>query len=100
MSVLVITKVRADTTAFQKALANRASEFEAVATRARGAGAKHHRFGIGDGYVMVVDEWDSVEEFQGFFSDPELQAFIGSVGGEPGEPEIMAADAIHSPDEF
>ena len=26
------------------------------------------------------DEWESVEHFQQFFGNPELQAFIGSVG--------------------
>jgi hypothetical protein len=28
---------------------------------------------------VLVDEWESVEQFQQFFSNPELQAFIGGV---------------------
>ena len=63
-------------------------------------GGLHHRFGIGDGYVLIVDERESVEQFQTFMSDPDLQAFIGSVGGAPEPPEIIVAQAISSPDEF
>ena len=58
------------------------------------------RFGIGDGYVLVVDEWESVEDFQKFMADPDLQAFIGSVGGAPVPPEVIVAEAITSPDQF
>ena len=49
---------------------------------------------------MVVDEWESVEHFQQFFSNPELQAFIGSVGAAPAPPELTVAEAVASPDEF
>jgi len=47
------------------------------------AGGLHHRFGIGDSFIVIVDEWKSVDHFQKFFGDPDLQAFIGSVGGAP-----------------
>jgi hypothetical protein len=33
-------------------------------------------------------------------SDPDLQAFIGSVGAAPEPPEVIVAQAISSPDEF
>jgi hypothetical protein len=100
MSVLVTAKVSGDTDAFRKALSERGSEFEEIAARARGVGAIHHRFGIGDGYVLVVDEWQSADEFEKFFGDPELQAFIGTVGGHPTQPEITMTEAVSSPDEF
>ncbi len=48
----------------------------------------------------MVDEWESVEQFQAFMANPDLQAFIGSVGGAPVPPEIIVAEAITSPDEF
>jgi quinol monooxygenase YgiN len=48
----------------------------------------------------VVDEWESVEQFQAFMANPDLQAFIGSVGGAPVPPEVIVAEAITSPDEF
>lgn len=100
MSVLVVTKVSGDTGKFREALASRAGEFANVADRAKAVGAIHHRFGIGDGYVLVVDEWESAEQFEKFFSGPDLQAFIGSVGGAAAPPEIILTEAIRSADEF
>lgn len=100
MSVLIITKVQGDTAKFSQALTDRASEFNEIAQRARAAGAIHHQFGIGDGYVLVVDEWETAEAFQNFFSDPDLQAFIGSVGGAAAPPEITIGTATKSADQF
>lgn len=100
MSVLVIAKLQGDTVKFRQALADRGDEFAKVVDSARAAGAIHHRFGIGDGFVMVEDEWDSAEHFQQFFADPSLQAFIASVGAAPAPPEVIVADAVNSADQF
>ena len=100
MSVLVVIKVSADTDAFQKALADRADEFVAVRDRAIERGAIHHRFGIGDGFVLVVDEWETKEGFEQFFGDPTMQEFVASIGGTPAPPEITFSEALPSADEF
>jgi hypothetical protein len=100
MSVLIVAKFQGDTDMFRQALAERADEFVKIAENARAAGAIHHRFGVGDGCVVVVDEWESVEQFQQFFSDPELQAFIGSTGASAGPPEIIVSEAVSSSDQF
>jgi quinol monooxygenase YgiN len=100
MSVLVIAKFQGDTAKFRQSLTDRASEFETISDQSRAAGGIHHRFGIGDGFVLVVDEWESVEKFQQFFANPELQAFIGSIGADPGPPEITIAEAVASPDQY
>ena len=100
MSVLVIGKFQGDTAKFSQALTDRAGEFAKIADMAKAAGGVHHRFGIGDGFVVMVDEWDSVEQFQQFFSDSDLQAFIGSVGAAPAPPEITVAEAVSSPDQY
>ena len=100
MSVLVIGKFQGDTAAFRQALTDRAGEFEKITEGSRAAGAIHHRFGIGDGFVVLVDEWETVEQFQQFFSNPDLQAFIGSVGAAPAPPETTITEAIASPDQF
>jgi quinol monooxygenase YgiN len=100
MSVLVTGKFHGDTAKFRQALADRAGEFEKIAEMARTAGGIHHRFGVGDGFVVIVDEWASTEQFQQFFAQPDLQAFIGSVGADPAPPEITVSEAISSPDEF
>jgi hypothetical protein len=100
MSVLVIGKFHGDTDKFRQSLAERAGEFAKISDMARAAGGVHHRFGIGDGFVVIVDEWETVGQFQQFFSDPDLQAFIGSVGAAPAPPEITIAEAVTSPDQY
>jgi quinol monooxygenase YgiN len=100
MSVLVIAKIQGDTAKFRKSLADRSDEFAKIVNDSKAAGAIHHRFGMGDGFVLVQDEWDSAEHFQQFFSDPSLQAFIASVGGAPAPPEVIVCEAVKSSDEF
>jgi hypothetical protein len=100
VSMLIIAKFQGDTGKFRQALVDRAAEFEKYGAAGRAAGAIHHRFGVGDGFVVVIDEWESVEHFERFFSSPELQAFIGEIGAEPGPPEMIIAEAVPSPDEF
>jgi hypothetical protein len=100
MSVLITGKFEGDTGKFRQALVDRADEFTKITDRARTVGAIHHRFGIGDGFVMIVDEWESADDFQRFFADPELQAFIGSVGAAPAPPEITVTEAVASSDQF
>jgi hypothetical protein len=101
MSVLVTIRFAGDTALFRRALTDRKDEFAAIAGRARGKGGVHHRFGVGDGFVLVVDEWESVGSFQAFFGDPQLQTFIGSVGADTsGPPEITIAEATDSPDAY
>lgn len=101
MSVLITGKMTGDVAAFRKALDDRADEFATWADKARSGGAIHHRFGLGDGFVMVIDEWGSAEQFEAFFGDPELQAFVASAGGDPSAPpEITVTEAVSSVDEF
>jgi hypothetical protein len=100
VSVLIIGKFQGDTAKFGQALADRADEFVKIADMARAAGAIHHRFGIGGGFVVIVDEWDSAGHFQQFFSNPDLQAFIGSAGAAPEPPELTIVEAVASPDQF
>jgi hypothetical protein len=100
MSVLVVVKVSGDTTAFHQALADRADEFVAVKERAEQNGAIHHRFGVGEGFVLAVDEWETAEAFEQFFGDPRMHEFIASIGADPAPPEITIAEATPSADEF
>jgi quinol monooxygenase YgiN len=100
MSVLIIAKFKGDTAKFRQSMVDRAGEFAKIAEESKAVGGLHHQFGIGDGYVLVVDEWESVEHFQNFMANPELQAFIGSVGGAPEPPEVIVAEAVTSPDQF
>jgi quinol monooxygenase YgiN len=101
MSVLVILKFQGDVAKFRQALDDHSREFAAFAESARTSGGGiHHRFAVGDGYVVVVDEWESMEHFQKFFANPDLQALIGQSGAAAEPPEIIVAEAISSPDEY
>jgi hypothetical protein len=101
MSVLITVKVKGDTDAFVDAVKNRGDEMTAFSDRSRGVGAVHHRFGIGDGFVLVVDEWETPAQFEKFFTDPALQAFIAEIGGDTSAPpDITVTEAIDSADQF
>ena len=50
--------------------------------------------------MLVVDEWETVEQFQQFMANPDLQAFIGQIGAAQAPPEITVTEAVASPDEF
>jgi hypothetical protein len=100
MSVLVIGKFGGNTVKFRQALTERADEFAVISDRAKAAGGISHRFGVGEDFVLIVDEWETVDQFQQFFSDPRLQEFIGTVGADPAPPEITITEAISSADQY
>jgi hypothetical protein len=99
VSVLVTFRVPVDVEKFRSLLDAEPDRFRSIAEQGRAAGGIHHRFGIGEGYVLVNDEWESVEAFQRFFSNPEIAAVMVE-GGALGEPEITFAELIDSPDQF
>ncbi|MCH6469859.1 antibiotic biosynthesis monooxygenase [Sinomonas terrae] len=101
MSVIVAVKVFGDTGAFRKSLEDRADDYRRIAKQGKENGALSHRFALGDGFVLVNDEWESADAFQGFFGTPEMREFIGSDGGDPNRaPEITVGESIDSPDKF
>ncbi len=100
MSVLMTMRVQGDTNQFRSFMERRADDLRAIADQAREAGCLHHRFGIGDGFVLVVDEWESAEHFQRFFDGNEQLAAVMRDAGVQSEPEISFADAVASPDQF
>jgi hypothetical protein len=100
MSVVIALKFQGDVAKFRQALTEHGDQFAKMAADARGSGGIHHRFAVGDGFVLVVDEWETVEHFQKFFADPDLQALIAMSGAAPQPPEITVAEAISSPDQY
>ena len=99
MSVLIIGKFPGDTAVFTKVMADRAEELAGISQQARAAGAIHHRFGVGDGFVVLLDEWEAPEQFQEFFGREDIQPLVGEMGAS-GPPEITVVEAISSPDQF
>ena len=101
MSVLVIMKFQGDVAKFHQSMSEHGDQFAKVAEAARASGGGiHHRFGVGDGYVVAVDEWESVEHFERFSQNPDLQALIAASGAAPAPPEMIIAQAIGSPDQY
>lgn len=100
MSVLVIAKFQGDVARFRQALTDHAGDFAKMAENGRMSGGIHHRFAVGDGFVVVVDEWETAGHFEKFFTDPDVQALIAAAGAAPGPPEITIAEAITSPDQY
>jgi hypothetical protein len=101
VSVLVTLRIHGDTDQFRRLLETAPERFSEIAPDAKAAGAIHHRFGVGDGFVLVVDEWESAEAFQAFFQGNEkIPAIMRDAGAAQGEPEITFAEAVSSPDEF
>jgi len=99
MSVLIIGKFPGDTAVFKKVLTDRADELVSISEQARAAGSIHHRFGVGDGFIILVDEWESPQQFEQFFSRPDIQALTGEMGAS-GPPEITIIEAVASPSDY
>jgi hypothetical protein len=100
MSVLVTMRIEGDTAQFREFLTSGDERLLAIRDAARAGGAIHHRFGVGDGFVLVVDEWESAEAFQAFFSgNPDLPDVMRDAGARSA-PEISFSEAISSPDQF
>ena len=99
MSVIVTAKVPGDTDLFRKTLVERADDIIKISEQGRAAGCIHHQFAVGEGFVLVVDEWESPQQFEQFFSSPEIEAIIRDMGGS-GVPEITIGEAVASPDRF
>ena len=96
MSVLITMKVPGDTEQFRRFVQDE-DRLRDISERAKAAGALHHRFGVGDGFVIVVDEWETAEAFQTFI------AGLGDVfrdAGAQGEPEVAITEAIATADQF
>ena len=99
MSVLIIGKFPGDTAVFRKVLTERADELVGVSEQARAAGAIHHRFGVGDGFIILVDEWESPQQFEQFFGRPDIQALVGEMGASDPS-EITVVEAFPLPSDF
>ena len=100
MSVIVIGRMQADPASVEKLWTTRKADFEAVAKEAKAAGALHHRWGFGDGEVVIIDEWPDADSFQSFFGSNELIPQLMQEGGVQGPPEFTIVEAKSGPDEF
>lgn len=102
MSFLVTVRIAGDTDQFRSFVADEgnADRMKSIADAGKQQGAIHHRFCVGDGFVLVVDEWESPQQFQQFFAgNDEIEAVVRDSGGQ-GAPEVTIAEAVDTPDQF
>lgn len=99
MGVLVVMTVPGDTAQFESFTSANKQRVEALSEKAKAAGCTAHKFAVGDGQVIVVDEWASADQFEAFISSPEIQEVMGQMG-TTGEPQITVGVAKGFPGEF
>ena len=100
MSVTMLMRVQADTETFTNYVEANAAAMDEISEDAKSKGCIHHRFAVGDGFVLVIDEWESAEAFQGFFEGNEAVAATMQGAGVQGEPEITFAESIDAAGTF
>ena len=100
MSVIVIGRMKADPAAVQKLWADREADFMTVQTEAKAAGALHHRWGLGDGEVVIIDEWPDGASFQNFFGGNAIIPSLMQEAGITAPPEFTIVEAATGPDQF
>lgn len=95
MSVVVTIHIPvADVAAAIKGLRDNAEFLEEITEATKSDGMIHHRFLAGDGELLVIDEWDSTEQFQRFFDgNPKVAEVMVSCGAN-GAPEISVFETI------
>ena len=100
MSVYMSLRLKADPARMEEVAAANQETLQRIAERARAAGCIHHTFAAADGEVVVMDEWESPEAFQGFFeNEQDVPKLLEQVGVE-GQPEPTFYRPLQLGDEF
>jgi hypothetical protein len=74
-----------------------AKVLEEISASTLDAGLLHHRFVSGEGELLVIDEWETAEQFQSFFdANPKVAQIMTSIG-MAGAPEITVFGSIDAP---
>jgi quinol monooxygenase YgiN len=100
MSVIVVVRVPVDPANLERLWAERAADFQAVAEDGKAHGAIHHRWGLGDNFVLVIDEWPDAKSFDDFFTSQQTIPQLMAAAGAQGPPEVTIVEAKKGPDEF
>jgi hypothetical protein len=98
MSVVVVIHFPvADVARAIEGLHDSAEFLEEISTSTKDAGLLQHRFVSGEGELVVIDEWDTAEQFESFFDgNPKVAQVMTSIG-MTGAPEISVFGSIDAP---
>ena len=82
MSVLMTLRAAGDPRELERRATENHEGMMAIIASAREHGVISHRFyGTDDGDILVLDEWESAEDFHAFFAaDPQIQTLMAEVG--------------------
>ena len=100
MSVMVVGKFKTDPARMSSVFRDRKDDVLAVSNDAKSQGALHHHFAMGDGQVMVIDEWQSAEAFQQFFTNHAKIPELMREAGVEEEPEFSIYQVGDVPGQF
>jgi hypothetical protein len=74
-----------------------AALLEGLTESTKGSGLIHHRFVAGDGELMVIDEWETAQQFQTFFeTTPQIAEAMTEIGMS-GPPAISVYSSLDAP---
>jgi hypothetical protein len=101
MSVVALVKYSvADVSQALEALRAEAALGEEITADARAAGALHHRVYVGDGEIVEINEWPTVQQLHGFVAgNSKLQELAVAVGSQ-GPPEVSVITLVDVPGSF
>lgn len=78
-------------------LRENAEFLEEISVSTKDAGLIHHQFVSGAGELMVIDEWETAEQFHNFFEgNPKIAHVMTSIG-MTGTPEVSVFTSIDAP---
>jgi hypothetical protein len=74
-----------------------AALLEEITEDTKGGGIIHHTFVAGEGELVVIDEWETAEQFQSFFEgNPKVQK-VTELVGVTGPPTVTIYNGFEAP---
>ena len=101
MSVTVIIRFPvSDVAKAVEGMRAHASLLEKITESNKNSGNVHHRVLTGDGELVVLDEWETAEQFQSFFEgSSDVQQVISELG-VAGPPTVSVFSSVDVPGTF
>jgi hypothetical protein len=81
-------------------LQGHASLLEEMTAANKNSGSLGHRVFAGDGELVIIDEWGTVEQFQSFIADNANVGQISSSLGVMGPPALSVLSSVDVPGSF
>ena len=100
MSVTIVGRVKGDPDKIKQVFANHAADMEAITTVSKKMGAISHHFLQGEDEIVILDEWDTAEHFQAFFSSQEKIGQIMQEAGVTAPPQIEVYQTLKTAGDF